>query len=51
MLQEQGVWAIGGIISATSDTTCNTGEHFYGAVSNNNIRTFVLDNVSNVTVR
>lgn len=51
LLQEQGAWAIGGIISAASGTTCNTGEHFYGAVRNSDIRSFVLDNVPNVTVR
>lgn len=51
LLQEQGVWAIGGIISATSATTCNTGEHFYGAVRNNDIRSFVLDNVPDAAVR
>jgi hypothetical protein len=51
LLQEQGVWSIGGIISATSATTCNTGEHFYGAVRNNDIRSFILDNVPNATIR
>jgi hypothetical protein len=51
LLQEQGVWSIGGIISATSDSTCNTGEHFYGAVRNNEIRSFILDNVPSATIR
>jgi hypothetical protein len=51
LLQEQGVWSIGGIISATSATTCNTGEHFYGAVRNNDIRSFVLDNVPDAAIR
>jgi V8-like Glu-specific endopeptidase len=51
LLSEGGVWSIGGIISATSASTCNTGEHFYAPVRNGAIRSFIVDNVENWTQR
>jgi hypothetical protein len=51
LLSEGGVWAIAGIISATSESTCNTGEHFYAKVRNDSIRSFIRENVPNVTER
>ena len=51
LLSEGGVWSVGGIISATSAATCNTGEHFYASVRNNSIRSFILENVPSLTQR
>jgi secreted trypsin-like serine protease len=51
LLSEGDVWSIGGIISATSQSTCNTGEHLYAPVRNGAIQSFIVDNVPNVTQR
>jgi hypothetical protein len=51
LLSEGGVWSIAGIISATSEATCNTGQHFYAPVRNSAIRSFIVGNVSDVTER
>jgi hypothetical protein len=51
LLSEGGVWAIAGIISATSNATCNQGDHFYAAVRSNDIRSFITTNVQNVAER
>lgn len=51
LLSEGGVWSIGGVISATSASTCNTGEHFYAPVRNGAIRSFIVDNVAQLTQR
>ncbi len=51
LLSEGGVWSVAGIISATSASTCNTGEHFYAAVRDADIEAFIRENVPNVTVR
>jgi hypothetical protein len=51
LLSEGDVWSIAGIISATSQSTCNTGDHFYAPVRNNEIQSFIVDNVLNVTRR
>ncbi len=51
LLSQQGVWSVAGIISATSGTTCNTGEQFYGAVRNSAIQEFIRENVPSVTQR
>lgn len=51
LLSEGDVWSIAGIISATSQSTCNTGDHFYAPVRNGAIQSFIVDNVLNVTRR
>ena len=51
LLSEGDVWSIAGIISATSQATCNDGEHFYAPVRNSEIQSFIRDNVENVTQR
>ena len=42
---ENGGWTIGGVISATSDTACNTGTNFYISIRNPAISSFVLSQV------
>lgn len=42
LLSEGGVWAIGGVTSATSANICNTGTNYYVAVRNATISSFVL---------
>lgn len=51
LLSEGGTWAIAGIISATSASTCNTGEHFYAKVQNDAIRSFIVEHVPEATLR
>ena len=51
LLSEGGVWAIGGITSATSDNICNTGTNFYQAVRNSSVRDFILQHVPNALQR
>jgi secreted trypsin-like serine protease len=51
LLSEQGVWSIAGIISATSESTCNTGEHFYANVRSDSNQSFIRDQVQGVTTR
>lgn len=51
LLSEGGVWAIAGIISATSASTCNTGEHFYAKVRNAAIQSFIREQVPDATIR
>jgi len=51
LLSEGGTWSVAGIISATSASTCNTGEHFYAAVRGTAIRDFIRENVPNLTER
>ena len=42
LLQQSGVWAVGGVISATSESACNTGTNFYVSIRNPAISSFVL---------
>jgi protein-S-isoprenylcysteine O-methyltransferase Ste14 len=41
LLQEGGVWAVGGVISATSDSACNTGTNFYVNIRNPEVSSFI----------
>lgn len=41
LLLQAGVWAIGGVISATSETACNTGTNFYVNLRNPAISSFI----------
>lgn len=45
LLFENGAWTIGGVISATSETACNTGTNFYISIRNPAISSFVLSQV------
>jgi hypothetical protein len=45
LLFENGAWTIGGVISATSETSCNTGTNFYISIRNPAISSFVLSQV------
>ncbi len=47
LLFENGAWTIGGVISATSDTACNTGTNFYISLRNPTISSFVVSQVPN----
>ena len=51
LLQEGGVWTIGGITSATSANVCNTGENFYQAVRHPSVRGFILEHVPAIPQR
>lgn len=42
LLQESGVWAIAGVISANQTTACAFGENFYANVRNSAITSFIL---------
>ena len=46
-----GLWAIGGITSATSANICNTGTNFYQAIRHPSVRSFILDRVPGVSQR
>ena len=51
LLSEGGGWTIGGVISATSETSCNTGTNFYVAIRNPTISSFVLSQVPDAVQR
>lgn len=42
LLQEGGAWAVGGVISATSESACNTGTNFYVNLRNPAISSFIV---------
>ena len=42
LLSEAGAWAIGGVISATSDNVCNTGTNFYVPLRAAGIASFII---------
>ena len=48
LLSEGGRWAIGGIISATSGNTCNTGTNLYQAVRQQSVRDFIRQHAPGV---
>jgi hypothetical protein len=50
-LFENGAWTIGGVISATSETACNTGTNFYISIRNPAISSFVLSQVPDAARR
>ncbi len=51
LLSEGGVWAVGGVTSATSENVCNTGTNYYVAVRNSTVSTFVLGLVPDAAQR
>ena len=51
LLLEGGVWTIGGITSATTQSACNTGENFYQAVRHPSVTNFILEHVPAVLQR
>lgn len=42
LVQEGGVWAIAGVISANTNIACNTGNNFYAAIRSPNVTSFIL---------
>jgi secreted trypsin-like serine protease len=42
LLNEGGVWAIGGVISANSTIACSFGDNFYANIRHPDISAFVL---------
>jgi secreted trypsin-like serine protease len=48
LLSEGGTWSIGGITSAATVSSCNSGTNFYAAIRYNPITTFVTDRVPDV---
>jgi hypothetical protein len=51
LLSEGGVWAVGGVTSATSANICNTGTNFYVAIRNSSVSSFVLGRVPDAAQR
>jgi hypothetical protein len=51
LLEQGGIWSVGGITSATSDSVCNTGTNFYQAIRTSAVRDFVLQHVPNALQR
>jgi hypothetical protein len=51
LVQEAGVWAIAGVISANTNTACNTGNNFYAAVRSPNVTSFILSHVPDAAQR
>jgi S1-C subfamily serine protease len=51
LAQENGVWAIAGVTSASSDVFCNTGTEYYVNVHNSAVSSFILGQVSGATQR
>jgi hypothetical protein len=47
LLSQSGVWAIAGVISATSSAACTSGTGFYANVQNPSIMSFILGLVPN----
>ncbi len=51
LLSEGGTWSIGGITSATSASTCNTGTNLYQAVRHPPVRDFIRQHAPGVIER
>ncbi|HWK10179.1 MAG TPA: trypsin-like serine protease [Vicinamibacterales bacterium] len=51
LVQEGGVWAIAGVISANTNTACNTGDNFYAAIRSASVMSFILDHVPDAARR
>jgi hypothetical protein len=51
LLMEQGVWTIGGITSAATAVTCNTGSNFYVNIRGSSVTSFILDAVPDAARR
>jgi hypothetical protein len=51
LVQEGGVWAIAGVISANTNTACNTGNNFYAAIRSPSAMSFILDHVPDAARR
>ena len=51
LVQEGGTWAIAGVISANTNTACNTGSNFYAAIRSPSAMSFLLDHVPDAARR
>jgi len=51
LIQEGGVWAVAGVISANSTLACSFGDNFYANVRNTSISSFILDRVPDAARR
>ncbi|HTI36552.1 MAG TPA: trypsin-like serine protease [Vicinamibacterales bacterium] len=51
LVQEAGTWAIAGVISANTNTACNTGNNFYAAIRNSSVMSFILSHVPDAAQR
>ena len=51
LVQESGVWAIAGVISANTNIACNTGNNFYAAIRSPNVTSFILSHVPTAAQR
>jgi trypsin len=51
LLQESGVWAVAGIISANSTLACSYGANFYTNIRNPDVSNFILSHVPNASSR
>jgi hypothetical protein len=50
-LQENGVWSVAGVTSASTDTVCTTGTNFYVSVQHATIKDFILEHVRDAATR
>jgi hypothetical protein len=51
LVQEGGTWTIAGVISANTNTACNTGNNFYAAIHSASVMAFILDHVPDAVQR
>lgn len=51
LLDEGGIWAIGGVISANSTIACSFGNHFYANLRHPDISAFILGRVPDAARR
>ena len=51
LLNEAGTWAVGGVISANTNTACNTGSNYFAAVRQPDILAFILSHVPDAVQR
>lgn len=51
LLNQGGTWAIAGVISANTNTACNTGANYYAAVRQPEVLAFILAHVPNAVQR
>lgn len=51
LVSEGGRWVVAGITSATSSSACSTGNNYYQAIFNTNVRNFIRQYVPTVTER
>ena len=51
LVQESGTWGIAGVISANTNTACNTGNNVYASIRNPSVMAFILNHVPDAARR